>query len=628
MVSEGRLSEKEQQPTVQDAEPYEHSKSGDGGGDGAEIEADAALAGAVEIEPDGTDADSGDPGSPDAASPDPFRDCPVTPLGVRGLTLCFLSAEGALVEIPANALKRNAIITLFSGDLAWLEAHYPIHYRDDNNEEIVIGWSLKWAFQSLVRACAARGVFDLAMPMRGPGVWRDPATDGLIVHCGDQVMIEGAWRRAGFVREGALYVAGAPLRKPAAEPAGPEVGLALLDDLGRWHFLGVAGPDLVLGFIGLALLGAAPPWRVHLKVTAEYGAGKSWLAEKVSMALGAQAQPGLTDYTIASLQQAFTGEARAIVLDEAENGEDGRVAEVIKLLRQLSGGAGARGARGSPTGAWRAFSVNGCAYLTSIVPVPLQAQDLSRIVHVRLGRLPQGVAAAGQADEVLARMRATAKASPALRARAIAGCPRFIEAFQRYRAAVFGIGGDAREADTYGALLAGRDLLLYDAPPDHDSIETTMARFKALIVAAARRDEDEGEGERCLCHLLSSPAPVLRGEHLIISELIMRAYEPGEVDAHRALGALGLKLRNEHDPAGRLLLIANRHQGLARIFRDTRWTGGAWAGALRYLEGASAWPRSERFAGIVMRATAVPAPHLPGPEGHATPSPLVEELPD
>ncbi|MCG8489869.1 MAG: hypothetical protein MI756_20530, partial [Chromatiales bacterium] len=67
------------------------------------------------------------------------------------------------------------------------------------------------------------------------------------------------------------------------------------------------------------------------------------------------------------------------------------------------------------------------------------------------------------------------------------------------------------------------------------------------------------------------------------------------------------------------LLIANVHEELSRIFRDTKWQGqsgsaGGWMQSLRRIEGAAATD-GLRFQGAYSRATRIPIDQVVGPKG-------------
>ena len=200
--------------------------------------------------------------------------------------------------------------------------------------------------------------------------------------------------------------------------------------------------------------------------------------------------------------------------------------------------------------------------MTSILSAAVKPQDRSRITVVRMGRLPEGAEAAGRAERAQAAIRAAAEASPALRARAVAGWPRFVDTVEAYRGELLRIGCSSREADQLGHLIAGRDLLIYDDVPEAAALADEVGRFESFI-DAARENRETGEGEECLLHLLSSTADLWRhGDRRTVAQVILEALAPVGGDFRKALEGLGLKLINSGDPDGRALMVANRHVGL------------------------------------------------------------------
>lgn len=553
--------------------------------------------------------------------------CPVVPLGHRQGIYYFLSPSGELRALGFRELTTNGIASLFDGDITWLEEQFP-HFEGKGKRRRADGFDVSATAQALMVMSRREGLFDLSMPVRGPGVWRCAQSE-LIIHCGDQLIrVHGAAQKNGETESagqkiGQIIYAAAPRVVPPdfLNPASRSEAASVLERLRAWDYEGTQlGPDIVIGWCGLAHLAGAPDWRVHFMLKGPRGSGKSSLTEYVSALLGAGAHPSFNDFSEAGLRQALTGEARAIILDESESEERGasRVAAVIALIRRMSSGDGARSIRGTAGHAAHGFSVTGCAWLSAILQPPLKPQDRSRIVEVYLAPLPKGPETARQSDLVRVWTDEARTLSPRLRARALLGWPRFRETLALYRDAFLRAGLDVRGSDKISALLAGRDLLLQDTPPDSDSIEEDVRRFRPLVAAMAD-DAQDGEGEECLLHLFTSAADLWRsGERSTIGQLVLAAM--GKEDAHlgyiaaqRSLEAIGLayKQHPSGDESQAVLYVANQHQGLARIFEGTRWEGGKWRDALHFLPKAAAGRRL-RFAGSPLtRTVELPAIYLP-----------------
>ncbi len=303
-----------------------------------------------------------------------------------------------------------------------------------------------------------------------------------------------------------------------------------------------------------------------------------------------------------------------LILDEAESDErQARLRAVIEMVRRMSSGKGQQTLRGSAGGEATSFSVTGTAYMSSVLPGPMRPQDKSRITLLQLGALPTGPEAQGAKQRSEAATEEAAQMAPALWARALAGWDRFQATFDAYRTELMDREATAREADQLATLLAGHDLLCEDSVPDQARIDRAL-ELVAGILADTQTETRTGEGDECLAHLMTSGAGVMRdGREMTVAELVLRLRDSkGVCEQRPQLEAIGIKLIHRGGP-GDVLLVANRHQGLARIFNGTRWANGGHVQALRYLYGAEAYP-SQRFSGLKQRCTAIPSTHLPEPD--------------
>lgn len=547
---------------------------------------------------------------PGAGEPTDWEKCPVTPLGRRRGVYYFFSPSGEEREIGYRQLyKRDGLEDLFEGLVDWLFVNFGTGEG---------GLNVMKAGRELLKACVAAGLFDPGMQRRGPGVWRDD--DKLIVHCGDQLLIDGEWFRAGFREGDCLYPLAARTVRPATKPATAAQGDEIRQAIALWNFEHPKSPEVITGFIGLSHLGAGTDWRVHCFVRAPYGSGKSWLAELVANASLARAPTN--NITPAAIYQGLTGESRAIVIDEAEKSDkDERVAEVIKLIRLMSGRGGANIGRGSSEGKTHTYNITGSAFLTAILHPDLQPQDRSRFARLRLLPLETGPAAIGQQEKAIAALALARELGPALQARAVAGWPRFLDTLAIYRAAAMRDGVEPRSADSVAALLAGRDLLLRDDLPGQSEAEGDIDALDYMLVRAADRSAD-GEGEQCLVHLLSSHVETWGGgERKTIGEKIIEARDSGSPrnEINRILGRCGLRLyfcNIDGVVTLQQMLVARRHVGLERIFQGTKWSGAVWSQALEDLPGNGVWHHSTHFGGSPSaRAITVAADHLPVDDG-------------
>lgn len=598
---------------------------------------------------------AGSPGGPQQFYPPPPDDdakIPITFLGYSDELLHFLMDTGDKRELTPRALKNDAEVEwLFAGHREFLCRHFP--QVDDMGRPKPDKWSTAAVRRWIFGRAKKIGRFDPATPVRKQGIWRS-GEGKLLIHVGDEVGVvtpEGiAYRRAGFLEGGALYPGTYKISRPTAPTAAAEDGQKLLKALRLWNWADEIGPDAVVGWFGQALLGVAKPWNAHAAVRNDRGSGKTWLVRLLAAAFGDQARHQIHNTSEAGLRQMVSSEARALLLDEQEDDAGSGGAEMIQrmlgIIRLMSSGDG-RIVRGTTEGDAREFVVNGCAFMAAILLPDLKPQDRSRITVLRLLKLTKG------ADPELV-VRATEwakKMSGAFRLRALLGAERYLADFATWRTAVVVAGCDARYADQYASLLAGRDLLLRDEEITAGEAKKEIEeRFADWIKVRLEEDAEQSEGAECLRRILYKATNIGSGQVLSPAGMIMAARKARETAAGpmmRRLQVYGLRLLTvdevratrgrfkdeekklspalkamlwapgSEEPPGEVLLVARRHPELAKLLEGSRWEHNKWRDALEYLDGAAEWPATARIGGESTRCSAIPCSLLP-----------VDDLPD
>lgn len=546
----------------------------------------------------------------EAREPDPRDgiDCPVVALGQRNGVYYFLSAGGEKREMRPRDLTMLGLLSLFDGDGTWLHEHYAkLDKKDRKTGEV----DVTAAAAGLIRRCADAGLWRLDTPMRGLGVWRDDKL-GIVAHCGDALFhfAEGKRKRGrvGVHTGQAVYIAAPTVDPPAAKAASAAQAAALQAQIGGlWRFSAAHLPQLVFGFLGMALLGAAPSWHGHILLTGDRGSGKSTLLKLVRAALGPQANYW-NDPTEAGLRELLTDEARALVYDEAGRGDEEeqrgmRIEAIIGLLRRMADEEGARSVRGTGSGA-RTFTVAGSAALAAVDPPALDAQDRSRILEIDML-----AASAGNLPAVEQAIAAAEKLSPLLRARALEGWPRFQDNFAVFRQALIDAKCDSRQADQLGVLLAAAEMMASDAAIDSDSAAARVLELNDAILEYRDEDREQSNARRCWMWLVTTQIEHWRGgSKSTIGRLIEQA-RGGEQQAADALRVYGLRL-NQLEGVHELW-VANQHRGLDKVFERSPWRRGGWKKALLRLPGAFKGDAPQQFDGPKSRHIVVPERHLP-----------------
>lgn len=576
-------------------------------------------------------------------------DCPVIPLGTIGGVYFYLDELNQLREVKAKEHEKGTIESLFGRkprlcDLIW--PRYGAKKDPETGEPVITGWRPEQAARALRAACARRGVWSPSGKARGAGAHRGEAGE-LILHCGDMVWLgeagrarDGEWAKPGLIGD-LVFPAFDRTPRPAVEYASTDAGHKLLGLLGTWNWVrGSQGPGdpgvdamLLLGWIAGAMVCGALEWRPAAWITGGRGTGKSTLQKLIKLLL----RDGLVEaanVTEAWVRQTLKLRTLPIAIDELEADEDGRRVKAIVDLARLAS-SGARMGRGSADHSAQDFTMKSSFLFSSILVPPLTPADRSRLAMLELEPLRGDAAPKLDPDEIGRLGRAVLR-------RMVDQWERLDETIGMYKEWLAGAGHDARMQDQFGTLLGCADCLLYDDLPIPDQLAAWARRLDAASLA--EKAEDESEGELCAHFLATSQLQAVGGaEPEPMSMWIERALgrpRAGKTDmeaeswapgAQRRLEMNGLRLvwswltedgtrkvkqyaaGNRAPPGPVYVAVANSHEGLARLLRDTRWKGGVWQQALARLDGAvkrgtgkPPWSTKVTIAGRPEWATLVP----------------------
>lgn len=571
---------------------------------------DLVVHGAEEREPlaereDMPPAEGVDQGSVERAGlPRLPKGCPVVPLGKKGDIYFYIDDAGQLQSLKARDHTRMNIAALFDNNRDWLYQHYA-RYTEKGEVRGIEEHKLAYA---LTEAAGSRGLRDWSKRIRGVGAWLGPDSV-LVLHCGNAVIFAGEDHNPGLVGEH-IYPAEDARPRPALKAAEPgEHGPArqLLSILEMWNWSrGKIDARLMLGWIVAAMAGGALHWRPIMALAGESGTGKTTLQDYVEHVFDG----GLlrtSNATAAGIHQAVGNSSLPVLVDEAEKKDDNRQMQaVIELARQAA--SGGLVLRGGADHIGVQFSVRSCFLFSAITTPPLLPQDRSRIAALDLDPLNLN-------DPPPVTPEQLAEIGAGLRRRLVDHWRRlYSELLATWRNAMKDLGHDARGSDLYGTLLACADLALVDDGPTSDCLEQDLDLREHLSAdVLAERYDVASEHERCLNHLLSTllfDAP-RGGRSRLVTEwiedatryqlreksgeaLIELGLEPdkgntGKEDAQDVLARHGLRVESFDESLW--LAIANNHEGLRRLFENTKWhspagaTGG-WVQLLKRIDGA------------------------------------------
>lgn len=501
---------------------------------------------------------------------------PVRALGHAGGEYTFVTAAGEVRSWTSGALHgRGGMADLFGGPSRWAARHYPALDREGNPTGRAHQPS---CMERLIWVCTQIGYLDQSVQYRGVGTWRGPEGEP-IVHAGDRVFHAGRILAPGAVIGDAVYVIAGVREAPDHVVVGrgeyewaagdASLGRMVTAHLDEWHWDQEDGEarDLFQGGLWCGKLASALTWLPHMFVRAPFGSGKSSLLRYVRALLGGSAHAVLKTYSKAFIEQNYSHAAAALLLDEAESDHDPhRIRGLIELVRLLSDD-GAEGGRGSTSGKARRLDVHGPVIMAATVSEEWRPQDRSRIAYLELRGLRDRRDHPPAPPEIMAaQLHRAAEMSPALRARAIARWAEFKVNLAIARAAVLAMGGQPRDADQVGHLIAGWWTMTRDGPLDPEVAR--LDRFRRFIVSISEEDDGEDEPTRCLQTMFgSSPEKWIGGERVTIGQVIAEAREDAGASWRRTLLPYGLMLiRQEGESwAQAWLAVANHHPGLDEL---------------------------------------------------------------
>ncbi|MEA2916047.1 MAG: hypothetical protein QOJ15_8128 [Bradyrhizobium sp.] len=508
--------------------------------------------------------------------PDP---CPVRALGTVDGEYIFITAFGEIRRFTSAGLHgRGGLADLFGGSLWWPLRHFR---KFDLEKEAHVGeLQREECIAALMRCCVQAGFYDGSRPHRSVGVWRGPDR-GPIVHAGDRIFHLGQVIEPGEQIGEALFVIGGEREPPAHtqqkkqratfswDPAPASLGRIVTAHLDEWNWDTAEARDLYQGGLHCDMLCSALSWLPHKFVLAPYGSGKSSLLRYSRALLGGGAHAVQRTYSKAYLEQKFAGTAAAFYLDETESdAEADRIRRVFELVRLLSDD-GAEGGRGTSGGKSRTLDVHGTVTMAATVTGEWPPQDRSRITLLELQKFEDRGESRPPAppEAMTAMLEAAAKMSATLRARALATWDLFHKNLKIARGAILDIGGQARDADQLGHLIAGWKTMISDDPLDEND---QLIRFRPFIMSLVEAEDGEDAASSMLNTLFGLAPDIWRsGERRTIGQLIAlgRADETESFECRKALLPNGLRLdkRDGEAWAQAWLAVANKHAGLDKL---------------------------------------------------------------
>lgn len=470
------------------------------------------------------------------------------------------------------------------------------------------------AASACMRMCEARGIYSPERE-RGRGAWYDEGR--AVLHLGDRLLVDGATTAIADLRSRHIYTRQAPMETGMdaipATAADAQALLAIFDDL-NWSK--PVHARLAAGWTVLAPICGALKWRPHIWLTAQRGAGKTWIQDNIIgplLGTGAMIVQGST--TEAGIRQKLKQDARPIVFDEAESENQKsqtRMQTVIELARQSSSDSSAEIIKGTAGGQGMAFRMRSMFLLGSVNVALSQAADESRFSVLT-------IEAPDKTTDEIERFDAfslhvgntlTPEYCASIRARAYRLMPVVRDNAKTLAKAVAELLGSQRIGDQVGTLLAGSWLLESD---ERLCMDKARQYVMPLDFSDAKEAEQVSDEESLLMKIMQTQVRFDSSHHgaltRAIGEIVDCAMGRGGIGETSAKEANDILCRYGIKVDGDALVFANTHTELERVLRDTPWAAG-WRRVLCRIPGSQPEMNPVRFAGTRSRAVRVPLSFL------------------
>jgi len=459
------------------------------------------------------------------------------------------------------------------------------------------------ASNSLIQFSQSLPKFD-PRAIRGRGCWIDG--DDVVYHAGNKLAVNGAIQSIPTYLSptSSIYESGLQIAidtEDAATNAQAARIIELCDSL-TWD-QPLYG-KLLAGWMALSPICGALNWRPHIWITGSAGSGKTWIMGNVVNPLAGRSTVFVQGNTSeAGIRGQLGCDALPVLFDEAEAENQRsipRMEGVMELARQASSESGAGIVKGTQNGGSITYMVRSMFCFSSIGVAAVKKADTSRISVLSLRKSDSP----SQFEKVKDIWRQTT-ASPVycarIRARSIRNAITTRHNADVFSAAAVAFTGDKRSADQIGTLLAGAYSLTSTKKITPESATDWLSKQDWSGFKVDSIDSDENQ---CWVHLLSSPVVIQReksSETISIDEAVSAFQDSKNDEYDAALKRIGIKITDFG------LIIANNHQGLERVFRDTAWSGAKWKGQLLRISGSESMKNVVKFGkNVVQRAVFVP----------------------
>lgn len=443
-----------------------------------------------------------------------------------------------------------------------------------------------YAMNALMELAQSRGVFTEETNVRGAGCWIDE--NRKVLHCGDVLYVDGNKTKFEELKSEYTYVAAGKVMRPAPEPLSNSEAYALRQICEAVTWENKLSGSLLAGWLVIAPLCGAIPFRPHLYINGESQSGKSTVIDKIIRgALGKISVNVDGGTTEAGVRQIMEVDARPMVYDEAEGSP--AMAGVIELARKSSSGAVIKKfGQGF-------MKVRFAACFSAVNPPVNKTSDESRMLFMMIKKNLRPTAME-EYDDLLEKIEKTITHDFPNRmlTRTLQNMDALFENIKVFQRAARKVIKGARASEIVGCVLAGLYILSKTDIATPEFAEKWIAEHDWTNHTSVEEDTDP---IKLLQYIASSTLrhhPIGQNPRdTSIGDLVLMVAENKDDDgtADKLLRNTGIAVKDER------VHFASRSKNLERVLHDTDWK-------IKWTNMLSNLPGSEKFK-IFYFATAV-----------------------
>ena len=471
------------------------------------------------------------------------------------------------------------------------------------------------AANDLMRACERRGIYDVAR-VRGRGAWVDKKR--VVLHLGDKLLCDGKQSGLDEIDSKYVYEHGGLLDfDTQTKPLGNHGAHKLLNICDALTWEREIYSRYFAGWIVLAPICGALPWRPHLWITAKSGTGKSWILDHIlKPCLGNFKLSAQSNTTEAGLRQKLKCDSLPVTFDEIENENiesTRRIQHILELSRQASSESDTGILKGSQSGRAIEYKIRSMFFFSSIAVSLSQQADISRVTVASLMQphdwTPEQKAEHFDALQQAVNSTITEEWCESLRARSIKLIPVIVENARVFARAAAKTIGTQRAGDQIGTLLAGAYSLASEKVID---LETATEWINQREWEEERATLETDDSTRCLDVIMqhivkdgSREANISNLLHCANESLSDRTgmVDMPASDAVTVLAKCGIALG--YEGGSYTIYISSSHTYIKqRILNGTPWPVG-WNRILKRIPN-TVDAGNRRFAGVQSRCIGIP----------------------